>query len=59
MLQYLEVEQILLLTMACLCQEYLYQVCVLCMEMCWEKYFLIKDDTADKHTQNQQWTPRL
>ena len=26
------------------------------MEM-WEKYFQIKDDAADKHTQNQQWTP--
>ena len=28
-------------------------------EMCWEKYFLIKDDAADEHKQNQQWTPRL
>ena len=29
------------------------------MEMCWEKYFLIKDGTADEHTQNQKWTPHL
>ena len=41
---------LLLLTIACLRHKGI--VCVLFMEMCWEKYFLIKDDIAWAHTES-------
>ena len=36
----LESQRILLNNMACVLKEYIYWICVLFMEMCWEEYFL-------------------